>query len=317
MKPHEVFWALKSDCVEYGDSSHGSAVNRGGHLATQWMALIAIACTAACTPLGMAQPADSPRPLYQAVVGAGTPVCDAYVAPMTRYGALGVKQPKYAQAPPFEAPDIGIERYGPYEGPEDPLLIEVRDFLWQRDINPVYWLPIADAPQWRGTAEQLEVARRGFYQAFGEGMRTSGAGFHVAHFDLNNDGETDSVFYRFSAGGSTLLVLTADGTEIDVVRTERILKHPSRANAGWPEVRPPWPFERSISTQEVYPVADAYRNAQYGAFRFDGKFYVDFWWAAHPTEYGVTHAQERGALHVYLHEGETSREVCVIRMAPQ
>jgi hypothetical protein len=69
-----------------------------------------------------------------------------------------------------------------------------------------------------------------------------------------------------------------------------------------------------LSAQDVYPVADAAQSVSYGLFRFEGKVHVEFWWSQHPTDYGVVDNQRLGAVHIYLNEGETSREVCRIEM---
>jgi len=284
---------------------------------TPWL-LLALTFTAGCSPLA-AQPAAEQRPLYIATVGAGTPVCDAYVAPMTVTGALGVRmRPGTVINPPFELPDLGRPLRGLGEEEEDPtvlvrhpLLLEVRDFLWERDANPVNWLPQSEAPQWRGTVEQVDEARRTYFRLFARAMQTRG-GFFIGHFDIDNDGADDAVFY-----GPTLLILSGDEKTIDLVRSERILKHPSRATARWPELRPPWSWERTLSAQDVYPVADALRSVSYGLFRFEDKVYVEFWWSQHPTDYGIVDNQRLGAVHIYLNEGDTSREVCRVQMNPE
>jgi hypothetical protein len=105
-------------------------------------------------------------------------------------------------------------------------------------------------------------------------------------------------------------VLNADRTDVDVAKTERILKHPSRAAAQWPDVRAPWPDE--LSAERVRPVVDAYYGARYGALLYEGTAYVWFAWDTHP-QYSITEWTRRRTEHIYRTVGELSEEVCEFR----
>jgi hypothetical protein len=282
--------------------SHRSV--RGGNTRAVWLALVFSSAVSGCSTQATAQPATTQGPHYVVSMGEGTPVCEAFQTIKTKTVLVnGVP----------DVPEFGRPRYGDdYDGPEWALLRKVRDFLWVRDVNPVNHLPSTEAAQWRGTPEQLESARRNFFVQFERDV-SSPLGYRIGQFDIDNDGVSDRIFYR-SGPGSTLLVLNGDETDVDVERTERILKHPSRHDAGWPEVRPPWPNERARSEQAIYPVTDAYTSAEYGVFIFEGNTYVDLWWSQHP-EYSGADRWTVGAAHVYLTEGTVSREVCVMRLA--
>jgi hypothetical protein len=110
---------------------------------------------------------------------------------------------------------------------------------------------------------------------------------------------------------SILLVLDEDRTDVDVTKTERVLKHPRRAQMPWPEVRPPWPGEPHFD-QPLVAVDDAYGGASYGVFSYQGKTYLDLWWFVHP-EYWVTDHEKRDVVHVYLTEGDASEEIFTVR----
>ncbi len=121
------------------------------------------------------------------------------------------------------------------------------------------------------------------------------------------------MFYLGHYAGRVILVLNADRTTIDVEKTEKILKHPSRRTAGWGFVRPPWPDE---SVQRTTRVTDAYVSVQYVVLSYKGKIFLDLSWRVHP-EYSVRAWGQRATSKLYLTEGERSEEICEYGRLPQ
>jgi hypothetical protein len=256
--------------------------------------------TGCSTVVEAQQPAAAPRYTVELLHGAGTPICDAY-ADWLRAG-----EPMTAVSTGFR-PDLGERRAG-FGREWQPLLSNVEQFVWERDANPARYFWIDRLPDWQRTPDQLREARELFHQRFEGGI--GAVGYQLGSLDLDNDGTPENTLFSVRQSGTTLLVLNADRTDVDVAKTERILKHPSRAAAQWPDVRAPWPDE--LSAERVRPVVDAYYGARYGALLYEGTAYVWFAWDTHP-QYSITEWTRRRTEHIYRTVGELSEEVCEFR----
>jgi hypothetical protein len=241
-----------------------------------------------------------PQFAIELVRGSGEPMCEAY-AEWSRTGRrLGD-----AAAQRFQV-DLG-ERF---IGSEDEwlLLTNVEQFLWERDANPARYVPVNEAPRWQRTPEQLEVARQRFHRVFE--MDLSRWGYQLGQVDVDNDGMSDPVFFTRRQSGSTLLMLDALRTAVDLEKTERILRHMARAAAAWPDVRPPWPEEPSLYS--LVPVGDALGGAEYNVLSYDGRIYVSFLWSRHP-DFSVGAWRDRRTEHIFRTLGDVSEELCELR----
>jgi hypothetical protein len=193
---------------------------------------------------------------------------------------------------------------------ESPLLENVAEFVWKRDVNPAKYAAI-EPDAWRRTADQLESAHAHFIEGLESDIGYGG--YRLARLDIDNDGVLDNVFYQGRATGSTLLVLNADRVSIDVKKTERILKHPTRLQAGWGDVRRPFPDEPDAS---LVWVGDAYDGTAYLVLSYHGKYYVSFSWVYHP-DYSARAWRLRSTSRLYLNEGEHSEELCEFGSLPR
>lgn len=65
---------------------------------------------------------------------------------------------------------------------------EMNHFLWQRDVNPVYYIPVTDWPKWRGMPEQRKKA----WKTFSE-YRERWHFLDIVKVDIDNDGVVEQV----------------------------------------------------------------------------------------------------------------------------
>lgn len=265
-----------------------------------------VAAVAGCVTAAAQPPANvRPDQPWEAVFGAGSPVCDVYVSRLREAGSVDNR----LWIRVFPEPDLGELHVGvPAE--RESLFAKVASFVWERDVNPANHAEFGRLAEWTGAPEQIEAAKAAFRSAFDEDFGSL-RGYYIGHIDIDNDGSLEPILYR-KRGSSTavLYVLTPDEQEVDVAKTERILEHPSRREAGWPQVRPRLPDQPGLGALVAVP--DAYSAASYGLFVFEGHVYVDLWWLAHPT-FPAGQALRQGALRVFLTQLEQSREVCEIR----
>ena len=267
--------------------------------------LVVIGAGCAAAALGQATPELLPGPgnnSLELVQGAGTALCDAYAAFLAR-GSTN-ETPRE-----FREPDFGMLHRN-YEQDERRLGTKVRDFIWMRDANHAAYVVTDDRTPWRGTPEQLAEGEDDFGQRFW--TRLAAFGYRVFSIDIDNDGKLDNVFFMPDDGGFPLLVLNRDSTDVDSIKTERILMHPSRQQAGWPDMRPAWPDELRTFGQASMPGTDAYRGAHYSVALFGGKVYIGFVWDVHP-EYSIPDWGMRRTQHLYEVESGNRIERCEIR----
>jgi hypothetical protein len=256
-----------------------------------------------CSPTVDAQ-ASQPTPGYtfEILRGGGTPVCEAYV------GWLRRGQPHDAASAGFNL-DLGEPHFG--FGEEWSFLDRVEQFLWERDVNPANHVPIEQLPQWQRTPAQMAEARHHFHVVF-EG---SLGGYHLASLDIDNDGGSDRVFFAARQVGSTLLVLNADGTDVDAERTEHLLGRLARLDTKRGDVRHSWPDEIRTRGLDLSPVEDIYDGAEYGVFRYESSTYLTFRWYFHP-DFSVPEWSARRTLHVYCPAVDGPQEICELRVVP-
>jgi hypothetical protein len=231
----------------------------------------------------------------QFLTGGGTPVCEAYTGWLRR----GAEDATFIL-------DLGEKNVG-FED-EWTLLGNVEAFLWTRDVNPANQFRIDEMPQWKGTPDQLAAAREDFHRRFERDIGASG--YQIGRVDVDNDGTADSIFYAVRQSASTLLVLDAKKMQVDSARTEVLLAHMSRAAAGWQDVRPPWPNERTQFS--LLPVADAYGAAMYVPFTYRGATYIRFWWRVNP-ELAIEDWSKTRSEHIFRVDGLERTEICEYR----
>ena len=83
---------------------------------------------------------------------------------------------------------------------------------WKRDANPAWYLTFPDDwLQWKGSAAEIQKARRGYVRVLGDSSRgyAQSVSFRIARVDIDNDGMADSIV-QFSPNprAKVLLVLT-------------------------------------------------------------------------------------------------------------
>lgn len=282
---------------------------------TEWLLIGATAVLlGGCWNSLIAQQTPTPVPSlsdFGLLKGTGTPACEAYMDRIQR--GFGSPLPPDVITPgTMGVPELGPRPRGDIEEPS-PLLENVFNFLWERDVNPAMNVPVNGLEDWRGTPEQIAAAKNGFGSRFDDNLGYWG--FRLPRLDIDNDGTVDDLFYLDHGGGSVLLALEPDRTTIDVDKTERILKHPSRRATGWGYVRPPWPDE---SVQRIQPVSDAYVSARYVVLQFNGKFFVSLTFGNHPASSSRRSANDLATSKLFLTEGNRSEELCEYgRLVPQ
>jgi len=191
--------------------------------------------------------------------------------------------------------------------------LSVNKYLWRRDANPVYYVPISEWPYWQGTPKQTRQAWNGF-----EAQRNALLGMggpKYAEIDIDNDGKSEPVYFEDGCGstfGSILIVLQNDFSGIDLEKTKLVMPHPSRKEAGWNEFRKPWPAEIKPELMDKLNrirTSDSLHSAYYNVFSFNSKYYFDSWWKTHP-DYKGKHDFLVGKLRVFQATGNKTREVC-------
>jgi len=292
--------------VKHSRPSDGRGLNRVARrivgVCVSCVSAAAVAILPACSSVLEAQP--PPANLDSSLLkGSGIPICESYTDWIER------RQPTDS-ASPFRV-DLG-QRYVGLES-EWFLLTKVEDYVWERDVNPANNVQVDQVPQWQGTLEQRARARELFHKRFE--MDLAGHGYQIGLVDVDNNAVAENVFFSSRQSGSTLVVLNEDKTDVDVEKTEKILAHPSRREAGWRETKPTPPDDTRFSIWPVVPVYDAYFGAEYAVLSFEGTTFVWFRWRVHP-DYTIREWSERDTQHIYRTDGDRSEEVCEIRIIP-
>ncbi|MBI3898345.1 MAG: hypothetical protein HY308_08610 [Gammaproteobacteria bacterium] len=108
-------------------------------------------------------------------------------------------------------------------------------FLWERDANPAGYSILS---QWKGTKRQRRQAWENYNAERNRGLWPNHRLY--AEIDIDNNGETEPVYYEHDCAGSygsLLLVLMEDYSDINYKKTALVMPHPSRKEAGWGDIR--------------------------------------------------------------------------------
>ena len=196
------------------------------------------------------------------------------------------------------------------------LPLEINKYLWKRGVNPIYYVPKKEWPNWKGTPKQLDQAWLGFESQRNSLLTFSGPKY--AMIDIDNDGVVEPVYYESgcdSIFGSILIVLKKDFSGIDVEKTEIVLPNISRRKEEMSEFRKPWPEENKPELTDKLgriPSSDALHSLYSNVFHYRNKYYFDTWWKYLPSYKGKSDITA-GKLKVYKVELGSRRQVCQFR----
>lgn len=263
----------------------------------------------------IATPAVAGR--YELTNGQGVEVCEAYELNLNYReprGPFQGQRPIHPMFPEFSKPDLKSW----HEDPTPDRIVpekKIDRFLWERDVNPVYWYRGGIA-KWRGTPTQYEAAWK-YYKFLkrGPGIQLPNRGDLVGEADIDNDGAPDQVYLdRVDDNwGAPLLVLNADRSDIDYEKTKLVMQHPSRREQGLGELRKLAPGERATAEAEKFgwtPVEDALQGASYDVFIYKNATYFDLWWIHHPDYQGKLDLLVGKPLRVFVIEHGQTRNIC-------
>ena len=252
---------------------------------------------------------------YVLVKGKGVEVCEAYAKNLNSFKFVAPfrgQRPINPQFKDFSKPDLK----GPQDDPTGDRTYpaeKIDRFLWERDVNPVYYIPVAEWTKWRGTSEQYTMAWNGYS---GSRTRRTMAGHLVGQVDIDNDGVLDNVYLdRYSSDiGAPLIVLSIDRSDIEQEKTKLVMQHPPRKQQELGEFRPLLGQEKvGYHPHKQFgrtPVEDARMGASYDIFLHKKKTYFDLWWIYHPSYKGRLDFQVGGPLRVFMIENGKTRELC-------
>jgi hypothetical protein len=193
---------------------------------------------------------------------------------------------------------------------------KVDDYIWRRGINPAAYFPADQWQRWRGTQDQLEEGRRGFFSARDNYHNIPQTLQDWALMDIDNDGIDEPVYHDnraciYGGFGSLLLVLTAGYAELDRAKTDLVMVHPPRPLDA-PVFRSALPGDLPLEFDgpgaKLTLAGDAMRESRYDVFGFRNKNYV--------TVSGFEPDAPRDPtrpIHVFLIERDQRRELCTYR----
>lgn len=254
---------------------------------------------------------------YELVKGMGVEVCEAYEKNLNsfkpRYPFRCVRpinpELKEFTKPVFRGPDsLPAEQVVPGK-----VVKQIERFLWERDANPVYYFPVTEWAQWKGTREQYARAWRNYnYDRESNYMSR----WKITEVDIDNDGMPETVYRDGNcSSGALLLVLNQDRTGIDRAKTELVMPHPARTMQGFGEFRPLVGRESVLyhpnKKFERTPVEDSLHDAGYDVFQYRDRAYFDLWWSSHPDYKGELDFLAGGPLRVYMIESGQTGEICI------
>jgi len=252
---------------------------------------------------------------YEIVKGKGVEVCEAYkenlnsfkpVIPMycerlVNPSMTNFKKPQWKQLDVFKQSNV---------------IKKIDLFFWRRDANPVYYFPVEEWKTWKGTNKQYAQAFKG-YKADRNGRGF--IGHYVSKLDINNDGVNEQVYLdntcSSGAYGVLMLVLNDSQTEIDISKSQHVLQHSNRKEAGLGEFQPLLPGSSTGSPftklfgYNFNKVPDSLHHAFYDVFQFKKKTYFDLWWRKH---HGLKGKPDNIAeqLQVFMTENNITKEIC-------
>lgn len=263
----------------------------------------------ASLPLALTMPAAYAGQ-YVLEKGKGVEVCEAYGKTLNSLKPTNMRKPFVGIRPINpEFKDFSKPNREDRVLPEDSFIDELNGFLWRRDINPVYFIPVTDWPKWRGTPEQENQAWETFVND-----RHRWHFLDYAKVDIDNDGKVEQIALNNRAGvGGILIVLNAQNNGVDEEKTELVMQHPSRKEQGLGEFRKLFPAERLTPIREKYgytAVEDLLHGGSYDVFMYKGRTYFDLWWHRHPDYKGKHDVEVGGPLRVFTIEDKRTREIC-------
>ena len=248
--------------------------------------------------------------------GKDVEVCVAYEKALN--GSREVTSP-YSRPMDPKAKHFSKPKWEPLVIGEYPFLEKVWRYRFDRDVNPVISFYGVDLwRQWRGTKEQYAYAWES-YLVSGEKRGTQSQ--YLARFDIDNDGQVETIYLDQAAHMSLFVVLNKDQADFDYDMTERAQGHPPRKAMGLGEFRPvtktnknDWGVPPTDIALGITPVPDAASNASYDFFFYKGKTYYDLWWDNHPSYRGKP-PWDVGRLQVFMLEKRLrAREICTYRI---
>lgn len=247
--------------------------------------------------------------------GKDVEVCVAYEKALN--GSREVTSP-YSRPLDPNAKQFSKPKWEPLIIGEYPYLEKVWRYRFDRDVNPVNFYGVDLWRKWRGTKEQYAYAWESYLVSREEQGTTHQ---YLARFDIDNDGQSDTVYLDHLGNRSLFVVLYKDQTDLDYDKTERAQGHPPRKSTGLGEFRPvtkanknDWGVPPTDVDLGITPVPDAFSYASYDFFFYKSKTYYDLWWANHPSYRGKP-PWEAGKLQVFmLEKGQRARETCTYRI---
>mgnify|MGYP003394163990 FL=1 len=254
---------------------------------------------------------------YELVKGKGVEVCEAYgknlnsLNPPLAYTKLERKlNPEFKD---FSKPEW--ERLYPEEGKS--LFTKINRFLWERDANPIYYFPVTEWKNWRGTPKQYSRAWKHYK---GSRQALLAVGLPISSIDIDNNGKIENIALD-SVNGGILLVLNDDRTAIDLKKTALVLQHPIRKEKGKGEL-----------TADGRIISDALHTLSYNVFIYKQQTYFDLyidlsyifieeesgiWGKLQPPAITMEKSMKRrktepdGILRVFITENQKTEEICV------
>jgi hypothetical protein len=205
----------------------------------------------------------------------------------------------------------GLDRF-PRNGE---VLASIGAYLWERDANPIYYIPVNKWSKWRGTKRQYTAA----YKKYNLERYELGSvpRMHlIADIDIDNDGTTEPVYLDrlYPTSGALLLVLKPDYSAIDYEKTKLVMMHPSRKEMGAAELKQSIPLDighAKNTKKAIKPVVDALHGVFYGVFYFKDKTYFDMW-GFHDSKFFGAY-DPNGRLRVFIADKRSSAEICTYK----
>lgn len=234
---------------------------------------------------------------YELVKGKGVEVCEAYGKNLNSLNPpLALTELERKLNPEFKdfSKPQWEKMYFHTDGAEK-LFPKIDLFLWERDANPVYYFPVTEWKNWRGTPRQYAQAWKQYKKVR---QAILSVGLPITKVDIDNDGKIENIAHD-SVNNNILLVLNDDETDIDLEKTSRFLQHSSRKAKGKGEL-----------TADGKRVKDAMHTLSYDVFIYKQKTYFDLF--VNLWEEGKTMGHESiwGELRVFITENQKSHEMC-------
>lgn len=292
--------------MKFNDSM--SSQNR---MITMKIATIVVALT-------LSSAASARQGSMELILGKGVAVCEAYAAAAAKWdsyalGCLADLALGGGDISRISGPVAKVRFSMEEDDPTIALRHSAGEFVRRHDVNIANYYYKDELANWRGSHDQLEIARQGL-------INRTNAYFHdpvvrILQVDVDNDGKMDEVyFYPHCAADvsdestvtmSSPLILTPDRVAVDTDRTLRLLRAP--LNIG--KDRGP----HQAADGSWVADADVYSNSAFGFFKFRGKTFFDFWWDASSARIPN---RDRNILRVYFAEPKRAQPVCAFRTDP-